>query len=121
MYAANGRITRLNEEEEFQQKIDNLIKKLEVMEREKKHLLGDLRHLKLMLVQVDGIEGKFDEEDREWREFLEEFEDIIEPHELENPELMLPGQARPDIPVSWMMKKMKLKVTLRSKGRKSFR
>ena len=53
---------------------------------------------------------------------VEEFEDIIEPHELENPELMLPGQVRPDIPVSsWMMKKMKLKVTLRSKGRKSFR
>ena len=39
----------------------------------------------------------------------------------ERPELMLPGQTRPDIPVSWMMKKMKLKVTLRNKGRKSCR
>ena len=111
MYAANGRRTRLNEEEKLQQKIDNHIKKLEVMEREKKQLQGDVRHLKLI--------RKFDEE--EWREFLEEFEDIHEPHELENPELMLPGQTRPDIPVSWMMKKMKLKVTLRSKGRKSYR
>ena len=54
-------------------------------------------------------------EDHEWREALEEFEDLIQPHELERPELMLPGQTRPDIPVSWMMKRMKLKVTLRNK------
>ena len=121
MYAANSRRTGLNEKEALEESISNLEKKLNDAEREKKQLLGDLKHLKLMLFKVDGIEGKFDEEDREWREFLEEFEDIIEPHELENPELMLPGQARPDIPVSWMMKKMKLKVTLRSKGRKSFR
>ena len=117
MYAANSRRTSLNEKEALKETIVNLQKELNDAEREKKQLQGDLRHLKLMLVKV---KGKFDEEDQEWREFLDEFEDIIEPHELENPELMLPGQARPDIPVSWMMKKMKLKVTLRSKGRKSF-
>ena len=94
--------------------IANHTKKLEVMEREKGQLRRDLEHLKLKL---DSDES----ETTEWREALEEFEDLIQPHELERPELMLPGQTRPDIPVSWMMKRMKLKVTLKSKGRKSCR
>ena len=46
----------------------------------------------------------------------EELEDSIEPWELERPELMLPGQTKPDVPVAWAMKRMKLRVTLSNRA-----
>ena len=48
----------MNEKEALEEAIGNLEKKLNDAEREKKQLQGDLRHLKLMLAKVDGMDWR---------------------------------------------------------------